>query len=83
MTDTELEQLLNATLRELYSAMDDMTDEDICQVRNHPVVRYIVYRVLPPAERREHFPAAEEYYQAQARMADRRWKFQCQKTSVA
>ncbi len=77
MTDTELERLLDGTLSELWSAMDDMTDKDIRQVREHPVVRYIAYRITTPAQQRGFFRASEAYYLAQARIADRRWKFQC------
>jgi hypothetical protein len=82
MTDSELEPLLDSTLRELLAEMDHMTDDEIRQVREHPVCRYIAYRVSTPAQRQAHFPCSEEYYLAQARMSDRRWKFQCQKTSV-
>ena len=82
MTDTELERLLDGTLSELMAEMDGMTDEDIRHVSEHPVVRYIAYRVSTPAQRRELFPASEEYYLAQARMADRLGSFQCQKASV-
>ena len=83
MTADELERLLDGTLHELLFEMDGMTDEDICQVREHPVVQYIAYRVCTPAQRRVHFPCSEEYYLAQARIADRRWKFQCERASDA
>jgi hypothetical protein len=81
MTDTELERLLDGTLAELTADLDHMPAADIQQVREHPVVRYILYRISTPAERRVHFPASEEYYLAQAQIGDRRWKFQCQKAS--
>ena len=83
MTDTELERLIDLNLAGFLSALDGMSAEDLQQVRNHPVIRYITYRVCSDSERREHFPAAEEYYLAQARISDRRWKFQCQKTANA
>ena len=82
MTDTELEELVDLDLAEFSSALDGMSAEDLQQVRRHPVVTYIAYRVCSPAQRQAHFPASEEYYLAQARMADRRWKFQCHKTRV-
>jgi hypothetical protein len=82
MTETELEQLVDLDLAGFMSALDGMSADDLQQVRDHPVVIYIMYRVTTPAQRRELFPASEEFYLAQARIADRRWKFQCQKTSA-
>jgi hypothetical protein len=73
MTETELEQLVDLDLAGFLAATADMSAEDLQQVRSHPVVIYIMYRVSTPAQRRELFPASEEYYLAQARIADRRW----------
>ena len=67
MTDTELEQLVDLSRAEFLSALDGMSAEDLEQVRSHPVVRYIAYRVCSPAQRQAHFQASEEYYLAQAR----------------
>jgi hypothetical protein len=78
MTDTELERLIDLNFPEFLSALDGMPPEDLQQVRSHPVVIYMMYRVTTSGQRRELFPASEEYYLAQARIADRRWKFQCQ-----
>jgi hypothetical protein len=83
MTDTELERLIDLTLTEFMSELDGMSAEDLQQVRNHPVVRYFTYRVCSDAQRQKIFPASEEYYLAQARIADRRWKFRCQTASLA
>ena len=82
MTDTELERLIDLPFTELTSRLDGMSAEDVAQVRNHPVVRYIAYRVCTPAEQQAYFPASEEYYLAQARISDRRWKFQSNKAGV-
>jgi hypothetical protein len=60
---------------ERISKVDGMSAEDLDQVRSHPVVRYVAYQVYSPAQREAHFPASEEYYLAQARISDRRWKF--------
>jgi hypothetical protein len=73
MTDPELERLIDLSLAGFL--IDGMSVEDLQQVRSHPVVICVIYRVTTPAQRREHFPAPEEYYLAQARIADRRWKF--------
>ena len=93
MTDTELEQLVDLDLAEFSSRLAGIWAEDLEQVRRHPVVIYIMYRISSAmarsakatAEEREEglrslrrFPASEEYYLAQARIADRRWKFQSQ-----
>jgi hypothetical protein len=83
MTDTKLEQMIDLTLTEFMSELDALTAEDLQQVREHAVVRYFTDRLVTPTERWALFPAAEEYYLAQARMFDRRWKFQCQKTAMA
>jgi hypothetical protein len=61
--------------------LDGMSAEGLQQVREHPVVRYVLYRLSSDADRRTLFPASAEYYLAQAQISDRRWKFQCQKAS--
>lgn len=75
MTDTELERLIDLGLAGFLSALDGMSEDDLQQVRGHPVVRYIAYRVCSDAQRQALFPASEEYYLAQARMADRLGSF--------
>ena len=51
MTETELEQLVDLDLAGFLSALDGMSAEDLQQVRGHPVVIYIMYRIMSPAQR--------------------------------
>ena len=81
MTNTEVEQLLDGTLQELLPAFAALSEDDKQQVRVHPVVRYIVYRLSTPAQRRKSFPMAEAYYRAPALVADLSWKFQRREAS--
>ena len=45
-------------------------DEDLHQVRRHLAVVYFRYRCCTDSKRQALLPASEEYYLAQARMAD-------------
>jgi hypothetical protein len=59
--------------------LDGLSTWEVQLVRSHPVIRYFLYRLSTVAERKALFPASEKYYLAQARLSDRRWKFNVRK----